>query len=281
MKIEQNITMYVGTQPKVPEERNAAEGQADRKTVFAGDLNGDMTLQDRIAQRKAQAKEQALKIVGDVFEADRNLDMDLENRHEHIKELQGERRVLQEEINGIELQQEDLGKALETGELSQEEYDSQMEYLNEGRKEYTDKINETDGQIMQENAIIEGTKRERLKKDPMVKAAKEAEDVLQAARDEIVGMVADDAKAHIDEAAAERQEQAEEIKEEREEKEEFIEEQKEKRDEAEEFLEDLPVTEMLELDRMQSDVQQEVQEILDKMKLIAEDIKGAAVDTSL
>ena len=42
----------------------------------------------------------------------------------------------------------------------------------------------------------------------------------------------------------------------------------------------MPTEEMLTFDKMQTDVKQEVQNILNKMKLIQEDIKGAAVDTT-
>ena len=37
----------------------------------------------------------------------------------------------------------------------------------------------------------------------------------------------------------------------------------------------------LELDQLKSDVQKEVQAIVDKMKLLAEDLKGTAVDSSI
>lgn len=281
MKIERNITMYVGEQPAGADQAGADKERENRKTVFAGNLNQDMTLQDRIAQRKSQAKEQAMKIVGDVFEADRALDTDMENRRARVKELGEDRKTLQEQKADVMTEREGLKKALEAGDVGEEEYARMSVQLDEAEKECDRKLDENEAETMQENAIIRGTRLERLKKDPMVRAQKEAEEVLQAARDEIVGMAYEDGKDRVDEEAAKRQEQAEEIKEEREEREEFIEEQKEKREEIEELLENLPVTEMLGLDKLKSDVQQEVQEILNKMKLVAEDIKGAAVDESL
>ena len=133
---------------------------------------------------------------------------------------------------------------------------------------------------MQENATIRSTRIERLKYHAMSDAQEQAEDILDAARDEIVGMVFEEGKDHVDEEAEEREEQVEEIKEEKEKQEEFIEDQKERREEEEELLENVPMEEMLSLDKIQSNVQQEVQNILDKMKLIAEDIKGAVVDAN-
>ena len=77
-------------------------------------------------------------------------------------------------------------------------------------------------------------------------------------------MVVEDAKEHVDEETAEREEQAEKLEAER-----------------EELLEEMPVEEMLSLERTKADVQKEVQQIVDKMKLVAEDIKGAVVDRTL
>lgn len=282
MRIEQNITVYAGAQPaNTGNTEGADKNQEDRKTVFAGNLNQGQTLQDRIAQRKEQAQKEAMKVVGDVFAGEREMDEDMETRRNHVKELKQEKLQLMEEKGDLETHKEELAKAFENGELSQEDYEQELSQLREAEKEWNKRYAENDKLAMQENAIIRGTRLERLKKDPMVKAQKEAEDILQAARDDIVGMAVDAGKDHIDEEAEKRQEQAEEIKEEREEREELIEKQKEKREEEEELLEKLPLQEMLTLDKLQSDVQQEVQDIINKMKLVAEDIKGAAVDQSV
>ncbi|MDE7270792.1 MAG: hypothetical protein K2N81_10020, partial [Acetatifactor sp.] len=226
-------------------------------------------------------QKEAMKVVGDVFAGEREMDEDMETRRNHVKELKQEKLQLMEEKGDLETHKEELAKAFENGELGQEDYEEELSQLREAEKEWNKRYAENDKLAMQENAIIRSTRLERLKKDPMVKAQKEAEDILQAARDDIVGMAVDAGKDHIDEEAEKRQEQAEKIKEEREEKEELIEKQKEKREEEEELLEKLPLQEMLTLDKLQSDVQQEVQDIINKMKLVAEDIKGAAVDQSV
>lgn len=283
MKIEQNITLYVGTQPAGAGHMDGADKkQENRKTVFAGDLTQqNMTLQDRIEQRKAQAKEQAMKVVGDVFAAERSIDEDMENRRTHVKDLLEERKVLNEQRSDLEAEKAGLEKALEAGDIGEEEYSEMKSHLAEAEQESNRQLAENETESMMENSVIRETRRERLKKDPMVNAQKEAEAIMDAARDDIIGMVREEGKDRIDEEAEEREEKAEEIKEEREEREERIEKQKEKREEEEELLENLPMREMLVLDKLQGDVQQEVQEILNKMKLVAEDIKGAAVDTSL
>jgi DNA repair exonuclease SbcCD ATPase subunit len=282
MKVDSNITLFVGGQPG---DSLATEGsgkkQENRKTIFAGDLNPqENSLQSRIEQRKKEAQKQAMKVVGDAFDGDKAIDEDIEKRHQNIEELVEDRQRLLDEKAGVDARAEDLEKAYEAGEVSAEDYAVEKKNLREETQVYENQISANENQVKQENSTIRATKIEKLKHREMDKAQEQAEDILDAARDEIVGMVVEDGKDHIEEEAEKREEQAEEIKEEKEELEERIEEQKEHRKEEEEILEEMPTEEMLTLDKMQTDVKQEVQNILNKMKLIQEDIKGAAVDTT-
>jgi chromosome segregation ATPase len=282
MRVDNNITLYVGAQPT---NSAATEGdsrnQDNRKTVFAGNLNQNDTLQDGIEQKKAQAKEQAMKVVGDAFAGDRAIDTDIDNRRTHVKELKEDKVLFQEEKDGIATQREDVEKAREAGDVSEAEYIQMTKDLDEAEKACDEELNKNEGEILEENATISAIHRERLKSSPMVDAQKQADEILDAASKEIIGMVADEAKEHLDAEADERDEKAEKLKEQQEQIEEFIEKNREKREETEELLEDMPAQEMLTLNQRQTDVQTEVQNILNKMKLVAEDIKGAAVDESL
>ena len=49
----------------------------------------------------------------------------------------------------------------------------------------------------------------------------------------------------------------------------------------EELTEDMPVDEMVKLENAKTEVQHEIQNIVEKMNLVAEDIKGSMVDTSI
>ncbi len=280
MKVDHNITLFVGGQPGSSlATEGAGKKQEDRKTVFAGDLNQQGgSIQDRIEQKKKEARKQAMKVVGDAFATDRTLDEDMENRAQNARELVEDRKQLREEMAAVDTRMEDLEKAFGAGEISPEDYETEKASLQEEKRVRDSELNDNEKLAMQETATIRGTRLERLKHHAMTDAQEQAEDVLDAARDEIVGMIVDEGKDHVSEETEEREEQAEEIKEEKEEREEFIEEQKEHRAEEEELLESMPTEEMVALDKIQSDVKQEVQNILDKMKLIAEDIKGAVVD---
>ncbi len=154
--------------------------------------------------------------------------------------------------------------------------------------------------IYEEYAVIRGTSLERLKHTPMLDAVQEAEDVLAAASEEIIGMLIDEAKDHIDEKQEEEQEKAEERREEKEEEQEKLEETKEHREELEALLDPEhaekepdrpqasntvsgdPLTEnLLKMEGIQNEVRQEIEEVVQKMNLVAEDLKGIRVDESI
>lgn len=283
MKVGENITLYAGAQPvNGGQAEIAMKEQENRKTLFAGgSINRGDTLQDKIAQKKARAQKQAMKVVGDAFAGDRAIDEDMEAGRQRVDSLKEERLRLREEAEGVAERREGLEKAYESGEVSRADYISEAMNISREEQAYREKLAENENAVLAENAVIRGTRLERLKHNPMGEARKQADDILDAVGEEIVGMVMDDAREKIDEESEKREQQAEKIKEEREEQKKFIEEQKGNREEKEEIPEDVPVEEMVSLHQVQTDVKQEVQNILDKMKLLAEDIKGAAVDEML
>lgn len=293
MKVEKNVTLFAGAEPDfahvVKADKNEEKENKYRKTVFAGNFQGNQTLQERIRQRKEKARQEALKIVRDAWAGEQAIDQSMDESREHIRQLQEDNLQIQGEMRDINEKRQELmeiyGVTEDTPEeLQPEEYRERVQELND-REEYNQKIlgaNQRD--IMVENAVIRGTKQEKLKRDPqhtMVGAKEQADEVLEAASDEIIGMVMDAAKDHLDEEQEKREEQAEKIEEKKEEMEELQEKREERQEELEELIEDIPVDEMLELERTKDDIQQEVQNIVDKMKLVAEDIKGTMVDTNI
>lgn len=281
MKVENNVTLYVGAQPSNASSAEKTKEQADRETVFVGNLNMENTLQERIAARKAEAKEKAMKIVGNAFAGEQALDAEVESHKNKIASLKEERKALEESSANLTARQEDLRTAFENGEVTQEDYDKQSAELAEERRAIIRSQDENMGQMITEGRILYEIGQERLKSTPMLDAWNQADDALEAAGEEIIGMVTEGAQEKLDEDAAEREEKAEKIEEKKEAAEELIEKRKERQEEQEELLEDMPVSDMISMDKMQEDVKAEVQDMLNKLKLIAEDIKGAAVDESL
>lgn len=279
MRIGENVTLYAGAQPVNGMTTDGTDGEQEkRKTLFAGNLNPENTLQDRIAQKKAEAQKQAMKVVGEAWEGRQAVDDDLDSRRTHVKELKEEKNQLQQEAAGVAQRQEELEKAYEAGEITQAEYLSEKLSLSQEENTYKQKIADNENEIFSENAVIRGTRRELLKDQSMGKAWDQADSIMDAAGDEIIGMVVDASKEHIDEETEKREEQAEAIQEKKEEQEEILEKREERKEQMEELAESVPVQEILSMDKLQEEVKQEVQNIVDKMKLIAEDIKGAMVD---
>ena len=274
MKISENFSVYAGGESAITNSF-ATQEKKQGESIFAGDLKQGL-VQDPIARRREQAQKEALKVVSDAFEGDLAIDKDIENGYERIKELQSGMHEAEVRMQEIDEQQkfltEEQGYAPDHPELA-----DLAEEKKELQKEYNTCLSEMKGEI----AAIKAVKLERLKHTPMLDAEKEAEAIMEQAGEEIMSMLLEEGKEHLDEEQELREEKAEKIEEQKEEQEAFIEAQKEKKEAAEEFAEDMPMEEMLTLEQAKTDVQKEVQNIVDKMKLIAEDMKGAVVDKSV
>ena len=284
MKVDNNITLYAGAQPGSSAVMEGTEkDRENRKTIFAGDLNRNQEspLRDRIAEKKAEAQEKAMKFVREAFQGDLKVDEGIEESRQHIEELKKEHTELRDGLENINRRQETLDAARENGEIGEEAYQEELEVLHQERGVQMQKLGRCEGEIQGENASIRGTRLERLKHSPMVEAWDDADNVMAAVNDEIVGMAMQEGMDHVDEEAEKREEQAEEIKEEKKEKEELLEKQKEKREEEETWIEELSPEEFSDLTKSSDDVQKEIQDMLRKMNLLDEDLKGAAVDESM
>ena len=319
MRILNHQNIFIGE--NIKQENQVLERQhkkEERTDFFAGNLNQDL-FENKLLQKKKEAQEKAMKVVGDAFAGDMEIDNDILERRDKIAALEQENQKLQNQINDINKQQDELmeqygitadsqeqkdlellrkkDKCLmgERVEFTQEEYERISELESEGLTEYQKRQREWDAEknhfqkeldknkeeILVENAIIRGTKLERLKHAPMAKAQKEADAIMDAASKEIIGMIMEEAKDTIDEEAEDEQEKAEKLEEIQEEKEAFIEKQKEKREETEELLENMPMEELVHMGQLKDEIKQEIKNIVSEMKLVAEDIKGAMVDESV
>ncbi|MGN0342670.1 MAG: hypothetical protein ACI4DO_07740 [Roseburia sp.] len=277
---------------------------------------------DPIAAKRQQAQKKAMKIIGDAFDGERKIDDDLKARREKVDalskeigenkkalmDLEDDRATLREQYevdpdsqeekdlellakevesnfegSGIILSYEERVQIAKIKEAGLTEYQQRSLEMKAHEEPYATALADVEKERNTENAIIKGVALERLKSDPMVKAGKQADEVLEAAGREILGMLMEEGKDHIDESQEEKKEQAEKQAEKQEELQERIDAAKEKKKEQEEFTEEiLEATEKLASSANQiSDAQQEVKDMMSKMKLIELDIKGAAVDSEI
>lgn len=275
MKIEKDQSVLFHIQRSSKERAN--EKQKNGKTISGVNLKLQNSLQDQIESKRQYAKKEAMKLVKGVFDNDRKIDQDMEDRYQNMKTLQKEIGELKEELQSANDRRDMLQDSYEKGETTKEDYLKELSNLREEEKSVLKQIGDYESEIQSENAIIKGTKLERLKNSPMQKAEKQADAIEESASNEIQSMIFEDAKNTIEEERKERDEQAKKLKEEKEEKQKFIEKQKEKNN----LFDEVEAYDMVSLQNAEEDVKKEVDYMIQKMKLLAEDIKGAAVDENV
>ncbi|MBQ3898960.1 MAG: hypothetical protein II741_03855 [Lachnospiraceae bacterium] len=277
---------------------------------------------DPIAAKRSQARKAAMKIIGDAFENEKKIDNDLDSHRQKIREIRSDIVGYKEEIRGLKESRELLRSEYGIDENSEEErqlkllekeadsrtkgskvtltreemnevgyirakglteYQHRAMELKESERYYADFIYDSENDIKTENAIISGSKIERLKYSPMLDARDQAEEIIESADKEILGMLYEEGKEHIDEEQEKKEEEAKAQREKKEELEEKIEKAKEKKKEQEEFTEDIleAVTDREMKNADISGAQEEIKEMMSKMKLLEEDVKGAAIDKEI
>lgn len=277
---------------------------------------------DPIASKRAKAQQKAMKIISDAFANERKLDEDQQTRRTHVHELQKEmganRKAIGELEDAREALREQYGVAPDSQEqkdlellakkaesqfngsdihLTPEEYKRIKEIEAKGLTEYqhhslelkqqeafyADAAAKAQEEIGMENAVISGTRLERLKSNPMGKAKNEAAAVLDALRQEVLGMLYEEGTEKLDQRLEEEKEKAEDAAERREEQEERIEARKNEKQEAKELTQEIleAADELGTGVNGISDAQQEIKDMMNKLKLVEEDVKGAAVDREI
>ncbi len=311
INISVNTVKQLETARRMPDE--------EKKSVSLAKTNQN----DGLAARQNIAKKQAMKIVGDAFDGDKKIDAQLKEIRDKNKVLAADRGEKQKIIASCEQDIANMKKAYGVADDSQEQKDlellqkeilspqdltkSDMERLKEIKEgwltEYQtaavdktktighqkDDIRIIDSQIAGNNMAISSAKIERLKSSPMLKAQKEAEQIMDEASKDAISQMYADATEHIEDEQEEKFIEAKEQAEKKEEQEEKIEEIREKREEGarrpentDNDMKDLTII-IEEQDYMdgKSDVKSEIDEVLDKLKLLSEDIKGIEVDKTV
>ena len=335
MKVNHNVSIFAGADTSAGSIANVF-GFQNAKTANSSVsfLNGQA---DPIEQKRAMAKKQAYKVVSDTFASERKIDDDLKAREERIDQFKSQSTQAQKQLKAIgeeednlrteygvepdsqeqkdlellqqynrskygkgdSLSPEDQKRAMELEKQGLTEYQERALNLDKERYAHEDAVQEAENGIVQESATLRAMNLERLKHHPMLDATKEAEDILEAANKEIIGMLTDEAKKHIDEKQEEELEKAKEQKEEKEEEEKRLEEAKKRREEMEALADpakaeekhkyetddhvvnDVITEQFVKMDQVKNDVQQEVADIVSQMKLVIEDVKGIKVDTQV
>lgn len=331
----------VQTQTKESERAGQKSSQTKRtNTIFAGDLPMN---KDSIMLRKQQAQKKAMKMIQDAWDGDRKSDQGMVEMREKAEHYRVETLMNQEKVAECEARKENLRQGYGVDADSQEQKDLELlerakyffensftdeelqrleELQDQPLTEYQQKCLEIHGEqhIFQNRAeTAESTaqyysqsatsmKIERLKFHKMTDAQNNAEKLMEETGKDIVGMLWDEAKDHIDETYEEKREEEKEKAEEKEAQEEKIELRREQKELMEARIDEIredhneaetaqkkqekDAREEAELLGDMADaglnvagagdaVKAEIKDMLNKLKLIEADIKGIEVDEEI
>lgn len=286
-------SIFAGGLKKVIDPIRQKKEQAQKQAMkIVGDTwENDRKIDDGLDERRAKVREYQ-EMIG---AANEEL-LEIKNKRIQLREDMGiaedseeeqDLKLLEKEIDSykpgsdVSLTEEERKRIVQIKAKGLTDYQERSLAMKNGGALYETEINEASQAMQGENAAIKSIELERLKKDPMVGAQKAKDEILEQASDQIVGMLMEEAKDKIDEEMEEKKEAAEKAEEEKKEEEERAEKQDEKKVKEEQFREQIKdSTELMtKSDELLDDVQREVKKILDEMKLLEEDLKGAAVDT--
>lgn len=189
--------------------------------------------------------------------------------------------------NMIEFSEEELERLKELEGQPLTEYQSRYLELEDAKGIYQDEINACNKECLKESKIITGIKLERLKSHALADAQEKKDEMMIAASEEAASMLMDEVKDKLDKDLEELEEKVEEKAEKEEAEEERLEAIREEKKEAEyedkndELFDALQSEGAVQLESTKEEVKQEVKKMMSEMKLLVEDLKGAAVDEQL
>ena len=278
------------------------------KSVNAGGFLRKNDTQSQIEARRNNAKKQALKVVSDAWKSDNKsadsiADMEglkqskvseMNEIRAKMKDIENTKKSLQEEYGVADGSQEQKDLELlekyqnnmngsSYDQFSDEELSRLKELQNAPLTEYQKKVlnlNSMKGQVSVDATL------EQLKSRDMEKASDAADEIMDSANKEILGMLIEEGKNNADEKVEEEKEKAEEAADKKEEQDKQIEEAQEKRKNQEEIIEGQQNADQLEQDvSMQKqniskmdEAQKNIQKILKEKNLVNEDLKGIEID---
>lgn len=310
--------------------------KSSKKTFFAGDLN---LAKDPISKKRNEARDKALRIVQDAWENQLDVDKTIQSKLDQYQKIQKVKEASWKELKSIDNSKAELQKlyGVEANSIEQKDLEllerrednrsrvnytafskeemERLEELDQGKlTEYQNRslelhkqgtkfkkdIQSADQQSINVNDDIRSINRELLKSNPMLDAQQNAEDIMAAATEEIIGMLVDESKEHMDEELEEVEEKSEKVEEETKAKEENLEELREMRaiqeaiiagtkealDRAEarqrqNNVPDINLRDMIDITKSQTqmeDAQKSLQNIKNSMNLVEADLKGIKVD---
>lgn len=269
-----------------PEEiKSAFDSKKKSNNIYAGDFNLG---KDKVAEERRKAREIAQSLVDNVKKKDAEQLKEMSDRVDHAKELRELNQETEKMISDIAKEL----KELKEGDTSDPEVEKRIAELEIGLAEYQDQNEQEKKEILSEYAVVRGMKQERLKHHDMIDAKEQAEDILEAAEKNVIGILMEETKDKIDQDAKDLKEKAEDKKAEEDLQEAKIEAARERREEADDRIKE-DTKDLVELQQEQDKIQKQqtdsnlpdmkntMEQVVAELQVAAEDLKGLIVDKEL
>lgn len=303
-----DIVIFAGDPSNIRSDHKALQSNKSNRisSLYASNLN---LADDNIVQKRKEGMKKAMRIIGDAFNNDQKIDDDIERRHKIIGDLHKEMDRSWKEIDQLEKRKQELKISYGISDDSQEQLDlkllekrrdaqknpsvklSDEEKLRLGvidqegmtdyqklslemdslKEPFQKRLNESQNNIINQRKTINAIQRERVKSHLMVDANVAADKILDASSRDIIGILVEEAKDYTDEKLEEQREAAEKA----------AEEKKEQEVRTDTSTQNKAMEDIFYLNEVKKDILKEVQEMIEKMKLLPEDILGAAIDASI
>ncbi|MDD6235118.1 MAG: hypothetical protein PUB17_08080 [Lachnospiraceae bacterium] len=320
--------------------RSVTEFDQERTDSFAvGNARKISETDMKIAAKRKSAGAQAMKLISDAWDKDKDSIKGINELKEHIKQNQEDIKDLSgkldyistekdairekygidpesEEYKDLELLEkyqnntvgvandsftkEEIDRLKELQNMPLTDYQKEVLKLNLTSCQISRKIEEKENSSAGDTMAITDSEIERLKSRDMIKATAAADDIMAAASKDIIGMLVEESKEHVDDKLEEEQDKSEESQKKEEEQKELIDKAKERKEEAEqqteairdakdsqeEVLDGVNKTDTLELEsniKKKSvdhveEAQKQINKIIKDNNLINEDLKGIEID---
>ena len=251
------------------------------KSIFAGNLN---MITDSIEQKRDMARKKAMRVLEDEFSNDKNIDKMIEEQKELVAEVKEETLEYSQQLKDVRAAKEQYIAEYgldEEGAVPTPEQQVELMEFDMAEDELEIRIMKGKEEAKARNVAVEEIQVERMKSHGMVDAQKEADGIMEAASEEIVGMLVEEAKDHVDETLEEQKEKAEEVKEKKEEEQEKLDaknktpQQQAVSNTAETLGELQDISEDCKM------IQKELKMMVEVKEMTEEDIKGILIDQQL
>lgn len=247
-------------------------------SIYAGNLG---LTTDKIEQTRKQAQKKAMKVLTDELSNEKKIDDMVEEQKQKVAELKeemlGNAETLKDVREAKERYMAEYGLDKEGAKPTQEQMLELIEF-NKAESELTRNNILAKEEAKARNMAVEDIMVERLKSHGMVDAQKEAEDIMGSASEEIIGMLTDEAKNHVDETLEEQKEKAEEIKEKKEEQEEKLQEKRETPQQQAVSNTAKTMGELQDINQECEMLQKELKVMVNTNQILEEDLKGLLLD---